>query len=145
MPTPYESAQLILTLFSLRREETMRKARDFVVEFDPATFEEYMAGLMGPDGAYIRMVISYWDMAASLVTNGAINERMFTDSTGEFILVYGRLEPFLPQLREAFGNPDFAVHLERLALGVPNARERIDGTVQRIRRMLAARAALASR
>jgi hypothetical protein len=138
MPTPFESAQLILTLFEQRREGTMRKARDFFFAFDPKTFDEYLAGLFGPNGNYVRMVISYWDMAASLVTNGAIDAKMFTDSTGEFIIVFGRIEPFLPQLRETFGNPDFGVHLERLALSIPNARQRIDGTVERIRGMLAA-------
>jgi hypothetical protein len=144
MPTPFESAQLILTLYEQRREETMRKARDFCLGFDPATFEEYMAGVMGPHSGYIRMVTSYWEMAASLVTNGAIDAKMFTDANGEFILVFGRIEPFLTQLREVFGNPGFAAHLESLTLGIPNARQRIDGTVQRIRAMLAARAAQAN-
>ncbi|MES1258569.1 MAG: hypothetical protein ABUS51_09065, partial [Acidobacteriota bacterium] len=84
----------------------------------------------------------YWDMAASLVLNGAIDEKMFRDAAGgEYIIVFGKIEPFLPQVREAFGNPGFAVHLEQLALGMPDARERIDGTMQRIRAILAARAA----
>jgi len=117
----------------------MRKARDFFVTFDPTTFEEYMAGLMGPNSAYIRMVTSYWDMAASFVTNGAIDEKMFQESAGEFIIVFAKTEPFLAQLREAFGNPDFAKNLEKVALSVPNARERIDGTLKRIRAVVAAR------
>lgn len=144
MPTPFESAQLILNLYELRREETMRKARDFFIGFDPRTFEEYMAGLMGPHSGYIRMVTSYWEMAASLVTNGAIDAKMFTDANAEFIVVFGKIEPFLPQIRQAFGNPGIMVHLESLTLGLPNARQRIDQTVQGIRSMLAARAAAPS-
>ncbi|HXJ42621.1 MAG TPA: hypothetical protein VNH18_25295 [Bryobacteraceae bacterium] len=140
MPTPFESAQLILNLYELRREETLRKARDFFIGFDPQTTEEFMAAMMGPQGAYVRMVISYWDMAASLVRNGAIDQRMFTDATGEFILVFGKMEPFIPQLRETFGNPEFLANLEWLALGIPDARNRIDGTVARIRGVVAARA-----
>jgi len=141
MPTPFESAQLILALYEQRREDTMRKARDYFTSFDPTTYEEFMAGIMGPQSGYIRMVMSYWDMAASLVNNGAIDQQMFVDATGEFILVFARIEPFLPQLREAFGNPNFAQHLEKLALGIPNGRERVDGTLKRMRAMLATRAA----
>src|SRR4051812_20743589 len=111
MSTPFESAQLILTLYEQRREETLRKARDFFVGFDPKNIEEFMAGFFGPQGVYVRMVISYWDMAASLVRNGAIDQKMFVDATGEFILVFGRMEPFIPHLREVFGNPNFLSNL----------------------------------
>jgi len=123
----------------------MRKARDFFIGFDPATFDEYVEGLMGPNSAYIRMVTSYWDMAASFVTNGAIDSKMFYESAGEFVIVFARTEPFLPQLREMFGNPRFAANLEKVALDMPNARGVIDGTLQRMRKLVAARrAALAA-
>ena len=40
MPTPFESAQLNLQLFDMRREPLLRKARDwFLLEFHPATFD----------------------------------------------------------------------------------------------------------
>jgi hypothetical protein len=51
--------------------------------------------------------------------------------------VFARIEPFLPQIREAFGNPGFAANLEKLALGLPDARERLDGTLQRMRSVVA--------
>jgi hypothetical protein len=144
MPTPFESAQLILNLYELRREETMRKARDFFMGFDPRTFEEYMAGLMGPHSNYIRMVITYWEMAASFVNNGAIDTKMFTESNGEFVIVFGKVEPFIPQVREAFGNPHFLANLESLTLGLPNGRKLVDDTVIRMRSIMAARAAAQS-
>ena len=56
MATPYESAKLILQLYEQRREETMRKARDFMIGWDPRSAEEFMAGMMGENSAYIRMV-----------------------------------------------------------------------------------------
>jgi hypothetical protein len=143
MPTPFESAQLILSLYESRREETMRKARDYVFTFDPKSFDELVAGMFGPQGNYVRMVISYWDMAASFVENGAIDRQMFLDANGEFISLFGKVEPYLPQVREMFGNPAFGQSLEKLALSMPNARERIDGTMARIRKMLADRAAAA--
>jgi hypothetical protein len=144
MPTPFESAQLILTLYDQRREETMRKARDFFLTFDPRTVEDYMAAMMGPQGAYVRQVISYWDMAASLVRNGAIDSKMFMDVSGECIVVFGKVEPFIPQLREVFGNPAFLEHLEWLVLSIPDARNRIDSVRDRIRAMIAARNAAQS-
>jgi len=136
MPTPFESAQLILTLYDQRREETMRKARDFFFAFDPPTFEEFVGGMMGPQGGFVRMVPTYWDMAGSLVRNGAIDQKMFYDANGEFIFVFGKIEPFLPKLREMFGNPDAFANLEWLALNMPNGRERIDSSTARMRAML---------
>ena len=54
MPTPFESAQLILSLYETRREETMRKARDFVAGLDPKSFEDLLAQTAGPNGAYLQ-------------------------------------------------------------------------------------------
>ena len=141
MPTPFESAQLILRLYELRRDETLRKARDFFTFFDPQSPQEFIGGMMGSDGAYVRMVISYWDMAASFVKSGAIDMNMFVEASGEFIFVFGKMEPLLPGIREAFGHPGFLANLEWLALNMPNGRQRVDDTVTRMRAMLAARAA----
>ncbi len=133
MPTQYESAQLILNLYELRREETLRKARDFFFGFNPATVEEFMAAMFGPNSGLIRMVISYWDMAGALVANGAIDPKLFYDTNGEFIGVYAKLEAILPGIREAFGNPLFGANLESLALGMPDARNRIDTMKERMK------------
>jgi len=142
MPTPFESAQLILSLYETRREETMRKARDFFFGFSPANFEEFMAGMAGPNSAYIRMVMSYWEMAASFVQNGAIDKKMFTDANGEFLIVFAKLEPILAEARAKM-YPGFLTQLEALAMSLPNARETIDATRERIRAMAAARTAQA--
>lgn len=144
MPTPFESAQLILTLYEQRREETLRKARDFYIGFSPTSFEDWMAAMVGPQSGYLRMVLTYWDMAASLVKNGAIDQTMFVEASGEFIIVFGKAEPYLPKLREAFGNPGFLASLEWLTLGIPDARQRIDNTVKRVQAMVAARASQSS-
>lgn len=119
----------------------MRKARDFMVTFDPATFEELMQGFMGPNGTYIRMVISYWEMAASFVVNGAIDAKMFDEAGGEHVLVFARLEPFLPQFRQMMQSPRSMSSLEQVCLNMPDARKRIESTRERMREMLARRAA----
>lgn len=144
MPTPFESAQLILTLYEQRREETMRKARDFWATFDPQTFEEFTATMFGPHSAYVRMVLGYWDMAASLVENGAIDRKMFQDSTSEYLVVFSKMESILPTIRGQWGNPNFLKHLENLTMSLPDARQQIDTMKERMKYMIAARKAAAT-
>src|SRR5438046_3084419 len=91
MATPVESANLILKLYELRREPVMREARNFFITFFPNSVEDYMAGMMGPNSAHLRMVVSYWEMATSLVASGAIDAAMFEASAGEHLVVFGRI------------------------------------------------------
>jgi len=144
MPTPFESAQLILTLYEQRREETMRKARDFWVTFDPQTADEFMAAMMSPQGAYVRQVVGYWEMACSLVENGAIDRKMFQDATSEYLVVYAKIETLLPALREKFNSPTMGAQLQKVALSLPDARTQIDAVAARIKGMIAARKAVAT-
>jgi hypothetical protein len=141
MPTAVESANLILKLYELRRESVMREARNFVIGFNPETVEEYMAGMMGPHSGHIRMVVSYWEMACSLVKSGAIDPAQFEASAGEHLLVYGKIEGFLPKLREMMGNPNMFKNLEDVCLASPGGIERIRAQVARVRSMMAGRSA----
>jgi hypothetical protein len=139
MSNAVDSANLILKLYELRREETMRKARDFMLGFDPGSFEDVQAALMGPQSSCIRMVTSYWEMACSFVTSGAIDAKMFDEANGEHILVLSKIQPFLSQLREMFGNPKYLKSLEDVCLSAPGGQERVTATRERIRKMLAMR------
>jgi hypothetical protein len=144
MATPVESANLILRLYELRREPIMRDARNFFLSFDPRSVEDYMAGMMGPNSAHIRMVVSYWEMAASFVTSGAIDPKMFEDSAGEHILVFGKIETFLPKMREMMGNPTMFSNLEQVCTSAPGGLEKVRATTERIRGMMAQRGATAA-
>src|SRR5918912_2410720 len=111
MGTKYEDANLILKLYELRREEVMRKARNwFILEFNPGSLQDIINEMMGPNSAYLRMVTSYWDMAASLVNNGAIDETMFNDANGEHMVVFAKIEPFVAEMRQAFNNQQSLAH-----------------------------------
>lgn len=124
-----ESADLILKLYDLRREETMRKARNWFFTFNPASAEDYMKTMMDPEvGAYLRMVTSYWDMAASFVNHGAIDAEMFTDTVGEHMIVFAKIEPILGQLREMFQEPKAFYHLEKAILDRPDGAEKLKKT-----------------
>jgi hypothetical protein len=82
-------ARLILKLYDLRRERTMREARDWYFrEFNPQSFADFQAALFSEHDGYLRMVITYWDMAAALVNNGAINLDLFCDSNTEHVGVF---------------------------------------------------------
>ncbi|HEX7018940.1 MAG TPA: hypothetical protein VF159_02950 [Gemmatimonadaceae bacterium] len=122
MPTPYESATLNLKLFDLRREPVLRAARQwFLTEFNPESFGELAAIAGGPHNARVRMVLGYWDMAASLVTTGAIDGDAFRAAHGEIFLTFAKVYPFLSELRAASGEPEFCRHVEAVVLGAPDA------------------------
>lgn len=122
MPTPFESAQLNLKLFELRREPVLREARAwFLAEFTPESFTELAALAGGERNAAFRMVLGYWEMAASLVTTGAIDGDAFRAAHGEVFLAFAKIHPFLAELRTATGEADFCQHLEAVVLAVPEA------------------------
>jgi hypothetical protein len=126
MTAKYESADLLLKLYDLRREPVMRKARAwFRADFHPESAADVLAIYRGKNSAPYRMVTSYWNMAAALALHGAIEEQMFADVNGEHIAVYARLESHLPELRAALNNPGYLDHLEKLILRMPDAHARI--------------------
>ncbi len=121
-----ESANLILKLYELRREEVMRKARAwFVSEFHPGSIQDVQAVAMGEQSAYFRMVTTYWDMACSFVLHGAIDEAMFNDANAEHLAVYSKLEPFIAEIRQVSGMPNYMQNLEKVVMSMPDARERM--------------------
>jgi hypothetical protein len=118
-----EEAGLILKLYELRREATMRQARDwYFSEFNPQSVADFTAAMFGEHSGHLRMVVSYWDMAASLVLNGAIDTKLFHDCNGEHIGVFGKLEPILGEIRAAY-SPRFAANLEKLIDATPDGRK----------------------
>ena len=135
MSTTTESAHLILKLFDLRREPVLREARAwFTTEFNPETFEEFSQALAGEKSAWVRMVIGYWDMAASLVVFGAIDQKMFEASSGELLTAFCKVEPFLAQMREQY--PNYLRHLEEVARHFQDADIRLPELRERFRSMV---------
>jgi len=126
-------ADLILKLYDLRREPVMREARNWFFTFNPTSAAEYMDAMMSPQSGYVRMVISYWDMAASLVNNGAIDEQMFNDANGEHIFVFAKIEPILEELRQQWNQPEMLKHYETLIRRIPNNKEVLAGIRERIK------------
>ena len=122
MPTPFENAQLNLQLFEMRREPVLREARAwFLDEFNPETFAELVALVSGERNPSFRMVLGYWDMAASLVTTGAIDADAFRAAHGEIFATFSKISPYLDELRKASREPELCKHMEAVVLSAPDA------------------------
>jgi hypothetical protein len=102
-------AEVILRLYELRREETLRMARRFMVfDFNPKTLEELRAvsrNVKAPENVYWRQTLSYWEMAASFVLRGAVDPDLYLDSTGEGILIYAKFHHWHAETEKESGNP----------------------------------------
>jgi hypothetical protein len=130
-----EDAKVILQLYDLRRDPVMRAARKFMVtEFWPQSYDEFKAVLTGygtEPNAYLRQVLTYWDMAAAMVLQGAINEELFFATSSEPYFLFCKFGSFLPQARKDFVNPEFALNLEELVTR-PAGKKRIKGLAARL-------------
>jgi hypothetical protein len=132
--SPYESATLLIRLYELRRDPTMREARTWYARsFNPTSVDDVMQVMGGPNSAHFRMVTSYWEMAASFVNNGAIDEQMFNDANGEQIVIFAKIEPFLAEYRAKMGFPAYLSNLEKLLMKTPGMAERLAATRDRFR------------
>jgi hypothetical protein len=144
MATP-QDADLIIKLYELRRDETMRKARNyFAFEFFPKSVDDVKEILTNVQGypeqnAYFRQVISYWEMAAAMVNHGSIDQALFFDTNGEFFGVWAKIGDFIEDLRASFG-PQFLVNLEKLVAAAPDGAKRVQAMKERFNAMAAQRA-----
>jgi hypothetical protein len=129
-----EDAQIIMRLYDLRREAEMRKARSWYAGWWPRSADEVLQVLKAfgnQENAWFRQVNGYWDMAASLVTRGALNEELFFDSSGEMWFTLAKLQPFLKEVRQKAGIPQGFLRVEKLATRTKEGRERLQMMLER--------------
>jgi hypothetical protein len=139
----HEQANLMLRLYEIRREEKLRKARDWFVNnyTPPASPDEFMKRFPpgSEENAYIRMVTSYWEMCASLVNRGLIDDELFFENNGEIWIVWEKTKPVAPAWRAFFGNPRIFANLENCVNRLEAWREKTaPGTNEKVRQMFAA-------
>ena len=136
-PTPAD-ANLILTLYDLRREAELRKARNWwLVDFWPDSADDFMKVVqaMGtPENNWLRQVPSYWELAASLVLHGTVNETLFLEPacSGEMFLVFAKVHPFLQDVREKMQNPRMLANVEKVIKKSKAGQERLKVVEQRL-------------
>jgi hypothetical protein len=137
----HEQVNLLLKLYDTRREPRLREAREwFSANFHPKTPDDVLR--ICPPGsrenAYMRMVLSYWEMVASIESRGLIDEDFFFENTGEQWMVFEQVKPVLAAWRAMFGNPQFLSRLEEQCKRLEAWREkRNPGSNEATRKMIA--------
>lgn len=135
----HEDANLILKLYDLRREKVMREARNWWFTFNPTSLQDVTDVFLSEQSGYLRMVVSYWEMAASLVNNGAIDEKMFNEANGEHIFIFSKIQPFLVDMRKLWNLPDYLEQFEKLVMRTPDIEKRLVDIRERMQQVAALR------
>jgi hypothetical protein len=136
-----EQVNLMLRLYEDRREPRLREARDwFSANFHVKTADDLMR--VCPPGSkentYMRMVLGYWEMVASIVNRGLIDEDFFFESNGEQWAVWEQVKPVIGAWRAMFSSPHFLGNLETQCKRLEAWREkRSPGSNDAIRKVLA--------
>ena len=114
----YDDVNLILKLYELRRDDRLREARRFFGGLKVKSLAELRDAC--PPGseqdASVRMVTSYWEMAASFITSGVLNQELFQQSGGELLFVWTKIQDVVPELRKAFNSPKYLASMARFGL-----------------------------
>ncbi|HZQ18181.1 MAG TPA: hypothetical protein VFA90_05625 [Terriglobales bacterium] len=138
-----EDAKIIMRLYDLRRESEMRKARAWYAGWWPRSVDDILKVMQAggtQENAWFRQVNGYWDMAASFVLRGVLNEDLFFDSGGELWFVLAKLQPFLKEVRQRGNVPQGFVRVEKVATRTKDGRDRLQMFSKRAEAMRAASA-----
>ena len=129
-----EDAKIIMHLYDLRREAEMRKARHWYGGWWPANADDIMQVINAfgtQENAWFRQVNGYWDMAASFVLRGVLNEDLFWDSNAEMWFTLAKLQPFLKEVRQKANIPQGFVRIETVATRTKEGRDRLQMMLKR--------------
>jgi hypothetical protein len=141
MGATHEQVELMLHLYELRREAKLREAREWVSKnFHPKNLEEGMQ--IAPPGsqanAYLRMVLGYWEMVASIVNRGLVDQELFFENTGEQWGLWEQVKDLVPAWRDMFGGPQFLANLEEQCKRLEAWREKkAPGHTEKLRKVYA--------
>lgn len=140
LATPAD-AEIILRLYELRREAVMRQARAWMVgEFWPTTAEEYFAvasNRADPHNAFVRQVITYWEMAAAMVLHGAVSAELFVDCNAEGFFLLAKFAPILEEVRKQ--TPTFMMKTSDLVKRFSAASSRYEAVLKNVETVRASR------
>jgi hypothetical protein len=112
-----DDVDLILRLYDMRRETTLRKARQFMAQ------EFYSTGLKEfnekyPPGseknAWYRQTLSYWDMVGVFVNKGLLDAELLFETTSEFHIYWVKARATVMEMRQARNMPMYLKNLEDL-------------------------------
>jgi hypothetical protein len=133
LATPAD-AEIILKLYELRTEPLMRQARAWMTgEFWPATPEEFFAvaeNPADPHSAWLRQVLTYWEMAAAMVLHGAVSAELFVDCNSEGFFLLAKFAPLLEAIREK--NPGFLIKTAEMVGRFSAAAQRYEAVLKNV-------------
>ena len=134
VPPTYNDAELVLRLYELRRDPVLRESRATMVsKFWPSSFEQLMH-FTKPDHplnpAY-RQTTTYWELAFSMARYGIVNPDFLMESSGEGLLIFARVHPYLDQLRATFSPRTFR-NAEWMATNCESGRQIFATMQQRV-------------
>lgn len=134
----HHDADLVIKLYDLRREAVMRESRDAInAEYWPGNAEEAVAILdpQHPLNRAYRQVSTYWEMVYGMAKNGIVHTNYLLENTGEGMLLFAKVEPYLAAMREK-AHPRIFQNAEWVA----GTGEFADTVLNRFRTMIANRA-----
>ncbi|TAM82571.1 MAG: hypothetical protein EPN47_07875 [Acidobacteria bacterium] len=138
----HHDAELMLRLYDMRREEKLRRAREwFIGQFQLKSADEYQKKYPpgSEENTFTRMVVTYWEMVGSIVNSGLIEQDFFFQNTGEFFIIWEKIKPLVPGIRESFKNPLLWKNLEKLSENYEEwMNKRAPGAIGATRERLAA-------
>jgi hypothetical protein len=111
-------------------------------EFWPTTAEEYFvvaSNPADPHNAWLRQVLSYWEMAAAMVLHGAVSAELFVDCNGEGFFLLAKFAPILDAIREK--SPGFLMKTQELVSRFSAASQRYEIVLKNMEARLASSAA----
>ena len=133
LATPAD-AEIILRLYELRTEALMRQARAWITgEFWPATADEYFAVALNPadpHNAWLRQVLTYWEMAAAMVLHGAVSAELFVDCNAEGFFLLAKFSPIIEAIREK--SPGFLIKTSELVTRFSAASQRYEAVAKNL-------------
>jgi len=133
----HHDADLLLKVYDLRREALLREARRAILrDFWPKSWSDLQEVLKAehPLNAHYRQVGTYWEMVYSFARYAVVHPGFWLETNGEGLFLFAKVEPFLPQLREANG-PAVLRNAEWVAHECAEGRviyERIKGRVAKL-------------
>jgi hypothetical protein len=127
-------ADLIVRLYELRREPVMRSARSYVGggKFSPRSFEDFLSVMAAADQqtAYVLQVYGYWDMVATMVFHGALEEEFVYDACPEMYFQFAKIRRYIEDFRQRSSLPELFQNLQKLAEGSEKGRARLENMEQ---------------
>lgn len=122
----FHDAELVLRLYEIRREEVMRRSRDAIsFGFWPQSLDDVIAILdfSHSDNAAWRQVVTYWEMVFGFGHRAIIDPELLVENSGEGILLYTKVRPFLKELR--IDAPTAFRHCEWAATQTETGRQKV--------------------